>query len=292
MPGIFVEPDDACLYVTEACNSNCIMCPMSRDSRKRGTSMPEDQWEKISEMIPNDTRHITITGGEPFLESEKLFRAMETINETFPYSEVLVLTNGRAFALPSIRQKVEPLITAQYCFAVPLHAPDSSLHDQITQSPGSFDQTMAALRFLSTTQAQIEVRIVAHKLNLNKLSDTFKMLASTCARITVINLIGMEMTGCAAANRNELWVDYQTVCSKAENGIRYAVLHGIDVGLYNFPLCTVPPQFWPLVKSSISPHKVRYDESCKACKEHNACGGMFYSTHALGLCKVNPFVKE
>lgn len=292
MPGILIEPDDACLYVTEACNSNCVMCPMSRDSRKRGLSMAEDQWVKISEMIPADTRHITITGGEPFLESEKLFSAMKTINETFPRSEVLVLTNGRAFALPSIKQKVEQLITDQYCFAIPVHAPTALLHDLITQSPGSFDQTMAALRFLSKTQARIEIRIVAHKLNLDLLEDTFKMIADTCARVTVINLIGMEMTGCAAANRNDLWVDYQTVCGKAEEGIRYAVLHGIDVGLYNFPLCTVPTKFWPMVKSSISPNKVRYDGKCKTCNERNACGGMFYSTHALGLCKVNPFVKE
>ena len=292
MPGIFIEPDDACLYVTEACNSNCVMCPMSHHSRKRGLSMPEDHWEKIAEMIPADTKHITITGGEPFLECEKLFPAMETINKTFPHSEVLVLTNGRAFALPSIRRKVERLITKQYCFAIPVHAPDALLHDQVTQSPGSFDQTMAALRFLSKTQAKIEVRIVAHKLNIDRLSEVFKMISDACTRVTVINLIGMEMTGCAAANRNDLWVDYQKVCNRSEEGIRYAILHGIDVGLYNFPLCTVPTKLWPMVKNSISPRKVRYDKSCEVCKEHNACGGMFYSTHALGLCKVKPFVKE
>jgi len=39
------------------------------------------------------------------------------------------------------------------------------------------------------------------------------MLANTCSKISVINLVGMEMSGCAAANRNELWIDYQTICS-------------------------------------------------------------------------------
>lgn len=28
------ENDDLTVFMTESCNSNCVMCPMSRDSRK------------------------------------------------------------------------------------------------------------------------------------------------------------------------------------------------------------------------------------------------------------------
>ena len=33
MPGLMIDTDDVCLFVTEKCNSNCVMCPMSLASR-------------------------------------------------------------------------------------------------------------------------------------------------------------------------------------------------------------------------------------------------------------------
>ena len=161
----------------------------------------------------------------------------------------------------------------------------------ITSSPGSFRQSINALRNLGRTCARIEVRVVGHQLNLERVAETYRMLCALGVRIDVINLIAMEMTGCAARNREKLWVDYDILCEKAEEGMKYALLHGIDVGLYNFPLCQVPKRLWPVVKNSITPSKIRYPNECVDCKERDACGGMFYSTLLLGLCSVKPIGK-
>ncbi len=289
MPGLIADRDDVCLYITEKCNSNCIMCPMSLDSRRRGDEMDAGIWEHFSEKIQADVSHITVTGGEPFLCHTKLLPALEKINRLYPNAEILILTNGRALALPDIMNALKPLITDRYCFAIPIHGPDEALHDAITSAPGSFRQSVAGIRALSGTDARIEVRIVGHRLNLDRIGDTFRMLCSLKTRIDVINLIAMEMTGCAARNRDRLWVDYDVLCAAAEEGIRSAVLHGIDVGLYNFPLCQVPEQLRTLTKHSITPSKVRYSDACEACRRYDACGGMFYSTYLLGLCSVKPF---
>ena len=291
MPGIIIEPDDVCLSVTEACNSNCIMCPMSSDSRRRGTTMPVADWQNLPGIIPKDTKHITITGGEPFLEHKQLLTALDQINRCFPNADVLILTNGRILSIPELFQEFKPLLTERYCIAIPIHGSEATLHDKITQSKGSFDQSMKAIRMLSSTPVTIEVRIVGHRNNLANLSETFKMLVHSGARIDVINLIAMEMTGCAARNRNQLWVDYRTICDESKEGILYAILHGINIGLYNFPLCTVPEPMWSLVKDSITPSKVRFYDACQTCREYQACGGLFYSTYELGLCHVMPFAK-
>ena len=100
MPGLLIDNDDVCFYVTEKCNSNCMMCPMSLDSRKRGSQMSEDEWEHFEEKIPESVSHITITGGEAFLCYEKLFPVLEKINRLYPDTDVLILTNGRALAVP------------------------------------------------------------------------------------------------------------------------------------------------------------------------------------------------
>ena len=291
MPGLIIDHDDVCFYVTEKCNSNCIMCPMSMDSRKRGNQMSEEEWESFETMLPEAVSHITITGGEPFLCHEKLLPVLAKINNRYPDADILILTNGRALAIQEMMDALRPLITGKYCFAIPIHGPDEKLHDTITASSGSFRQSIIALRNLSVTPARIEVRIVGHQLNLDRINETYRMLCSAQARIDVINLIAMEMTGCAARNREHLWVNYDKLCETAESGIRYATLHGIDAGLYNFPLCQVPERLWPLVKHSITPLKVRYPEECATCLCRDACGGMFYSTRLLGLCTVKPFIK-
>ena len=292
MPGLIIDRDDVCFYVTEKCNSNCVMCPMSLDSRKRGEQMSGEEWDRFEELIPSDTAHITVTGGEPFLCHEKLLPVLEKINRLYPNADVLILTNGRALALPGIMEPLEKLITDRYCFAIPVHGPDAALHDAITQSPGSFRQSVAGLRNLGRTRARIEVRVVGHRLNLNRISETYRMLCALGARIDVINLIAMEMTGCAARGRDRLWVDYDVLCAAAEEGIRCAILHGIDAGLYNFPLCQVPERLWPLVKQSITPSKIMYPDECAGCARRDACGGMFYSTRLLKLCAVRPFGKD
>jgi His-Xaa-Ser system radical SAM maturase HxsC len=291
MPGLMLDRDDTCFYVTEKCNSNCFMCPMSLDSRKRGEQMSDEEWDRFEELIPSDVSHITITGGEPFLLHGQLLPALEKLNRLYPNTDILILTNGRALALPEIMEPLRPLITDRYCFAVPIHGPDAALHDAVTASPGSFRQSLIGLHNLSSTAAKIEVRIVGHRLNLDRISETYRMLCGLGARIDIINLIAMEMTGCAARNRDKLWVDYRILCEKAEEGIRYAVLHGINTGLYNFPLCQVPERMWPLIKLSITPSKVMYAEACEGCAQREACGGMFYSTRLLGLCAVKPFGK-
>lgn len=58
MPGLMIEADDVCLFVTEKCNSNCVMCPMSLASRKRGLSIPEGDWEDIVNLMPESTIHM------------------------------------------------------------------------------------------------------------------------------------------------------------------------------------------------------------------------------------------
>ena len=291
MPGLIIDKDDVCFYVTEKCNSNCIMCPMSLDSRKRGNHMSAKEWESFEEIIPANVSHITITGGEPFLCYERLLPTLTRINQQYPNADILILTNGRALAVSRIMDQLKPLITDRYCFAIPIHGPNEDLHDKITSSPGSFRESITALHQLTDTPARVEVRIVGHKLNLDRINDTFHLLCTLHSRIDVINLIAMEMTGCAARNREFLWVDYDVLCQTAEKGIQYAIMHGIDVGLYNFPLCQVPERLWPLVKHSITPSKIMYSDDCAMCSCRDACGGMFYSTRLLKLCVVKPFGK-
>lgn len=91
------ENDDLTVFMTESCNSNCVMCPMSRDSRKRGNHCSDEAWaEALAVLHKRRYRHISITGGEPFLMAERLLSLMCTLRDTQADTPVLLLTNGRA----------------------------------------------------------------------------------------------------------------------------------------------------------------------------------------------------
>lgn len=286
------ENREALFMMTEACNSNCIMCPMSVDARRRGLSASDIEVDALLDAIPEDVEHIDITGGEPLLRWRQVLHIMRTINERWPDAEVLVLTNGRALSLGFLQREIWPLLTNRYQFAIPIHAPDSALHDRITQTPGSFEQSMAGIKFLSSTRARIEIRIVAHKLNMHALSDTCGMLCTCGERIDVVHLVAMEMNGCAAYNREALWLDYDRLYRAAEPGLMRLIRHRIDVGLYDFPLCALPQYAWPLARQSITPWKVRYPRACDTCSVKEACGGLFRSTELLGICPVYPIAEK
>lgn len=77
------ENDDLTVFMTESCNSNCVMCPMSRDSRKRGNHCSDEAWaEALAVLHKRRYRHISITGGEPFLMAERLLSLMCTLRDT------------------------------------------------------------------------------------------------------------------------------------------------------------------------------------------------------------------
>ena len=91
---------------------------------------------------------------------ERLLSLMCTLRDTQADTPVLLLTNGRALCLPQIQAQLKELLDAHDRFGIPIHGSNAALHDAITQSPGSFAQTIAGLHFLADSPADIEIRIV------------------------------------------------------------------------------------------------------------------------------------
>jgi len=89
---------DNALFITNRCNSNCIMCPVSSIVRKNDPIENISTLLKISSQIPNDSAHITITGGEPFLLRKDIFTLFQFLKDHLNSVEYLLLTNARALS--------------------------------------------------------------------------------------------------------------------------------------------------------------------------------------------------
>lgn len=291
--GLFVrryndKSDDNYLFMTSKCNSNCIMCPSSEHSRKAPSDPSLSHLYELAKHIPDDVPHLTITGGEPFLVGEEIFPFLQYLKERFSNTEFLFLTNGRIFAIDKYLQLFCETAPYNSLVAIPLHGSCQQIHDAITRADGSFKQTVLGIRRLLARKTPVEVRIVVSKINVDDFENLAKLIVEQFGGVEYVSVIAMEMTGTARVNLDQVWISYNEAFSRIAAPIRYMVKNGVDVKLYNFPLCTVTPPFWTLCEKSISDNKVRFAEQCDDCKYKSSCSGVFAGTLQLERDELKP----
>ena len=279
---------DATIYTTALCNSNCIMCPSSEMERMKENAMSDEWIYEYIRLLPSNVNHIVITGGEPTLRTDLFFEILYGLAVKYPRVETLILTNGRSFSSKKILNRFLAHCPEFTTIAIPLHDYYPAFHDSITQVPGSFDQTNKGIDHLLANRVAVEIRIVVSKRNCCHLVELAEYIVKNHNGIQVVNFIGLETRGNCAKNFNDLFIPFDSVFSYIKPAVKTLVESGIDVGLYNFPLCWIEEGYRSLCKMSITPSKIRYNQECDFCNLKTVCGGFFNTTHALAKPTVKP----
>lgn len=279
---------DNTLFITNRCNSNCIMCPTAEGARRCSDGYSVGELISIVKHIPDDAPHLTITGGEPFLIKTDLFRLLAILKERLPCTDFLLLTNGRAFCSKEYVKLFEQTSPSQMIVGIPIHGYNDATHDYIVQADGAFHQTFIGLKNLLAIDMPIELRIVVSKLNANFIIEIAELISQEFRGVSCVKIMGLEMTGNAAKNKDSVWIDYPSAFRHSQKAIDLLIKAGIDVGLYNFPLCSVDKRYWHICEKSISDYKIRYSSECEQCKVKDACGGIFAGTIKLAEKDIKP----
>ena len=219
---------------------------------------------------------------------EDIFRLFAYLKERLNDVEYLLLTNGRALSNKAYFHEFVQTVPDNTLVGIPIHGYDANSHDYITRSPGSFDQTMKALKNLLSTHIRIEIRVVVSRLNLLYLDRIAELIIHRLKGVYTIKFIGLEMLGNARLNLESVWIDYRKSFRYMEKPIRNLIVHGFNVGIYNYPLCCVTKGFWPICEKSITDYKVRFLQECDICTKKDACGGLFSGTFRLMEGIVEP----
>ena len=285
-----VTSDDNTLFITNRCNSGCIMCPISDKSRELSSIMDVGTLLQICQQMPSDTKHITITGGEPFLIKKGMFDVLTCLKQRLTYTQFLLLTNGRIFADAEYATRFKECMPRDFLVAIPIHGSTAEKHDSITRVRGSFEQTRKGIHNLLRLGVEIEIRVVVSKLNAEDMDELVDFIRKEFHGITIVNFIGLEMLGNARLNMDDVWISYRRAFGYIKGPIYRLMQDKIDVGIYNFPLCCVSREYWSLCAHSITPSKVRFLPVCDSCRERNACGGMFQGTIKLLESEIEAFV--
>lgn len=272
---------DNALFITNKCNSNCIMCPISDKMRKNSNITPIDILLKICGQIPNDANHITITGGEPFLLKKNIFQLFSYLKGYLNSVEYLLLTNGRAFSDKEYFKLFCESAPDNLIIGIPIHGYDIITHDFITRTKDSFVQTIKGIKNLLSRHIRVEIRIVVSKLNIHFIDKIVNLIINELKGVYTVKFLGLEMLGNARHNIDQVWLDYQSSFQYMKEPIKNLIINGFNVGIYNYPLCCVDKEYWSICEKSITDYKVSFLDECNKCKKQDACGGMFSGTFRL-----------
>jgi len=262
------------LFVTERCNSNCLMCSQPPKDRDDVVALTERNLELIR-LIEPAPPYLTITGGEPTLLGDNLFTLIAQLKRSMPDTELHVLTNGRTFAWPDYALRFAALAHPKISLGIPLYSDFAGAHDYVVQAKGAFDQTVAGLHQAARNGIRVEIRVVLHKLTIPRLTKLAEYIYRNLAFAEHIALMGLEYTGYTPRNIDALWIDPYDYQNELEEAVEYLAMRTMNVSIYNHQLCVLRPSLWRYARKSISDWKTLYLPECERCSALPACGGLF-----------------
>jgi His-Xaa-Ser system radical SAM maturase HxsC len=262
------------LFVTERCNSNCLMCSQPPKDRDDVEALTERNLELINLIAPHPP-YLTITGGEPTLLGDNLFKLISQLKLSMPETELHMLTNGRTFAWPEYARRFAALDHPKISLGVPLYSDFAGAHDHVVQARGAFDQTVAGLHQAARNGIRVEVRVVLHKLTIPRLTKLVEFIYRNLTFAEHIALMGLEFTGYTPRNIEELWIDPYDYQDELEEAVEYLAVRNMNVSIYNHQLCVLKPSLWSYARKAISDWKTFYLPECQTCSALPACGGLF-----------------
>jgi His-Xaa-Ser system radical SAM maturase HxsC len=262
------------LFVTERCNSNCLMCSQPPKDKDDVEALTARNLELIDQIDPHPP-YLTITGGEPTLLGDNLFKLISKLKLSMPETELHMLTNGRTFAWPEYARQFGALGHPKISIGVPLYSDLAGAHDHVVQAKGAFDQTVAGLHQAARNGIRVEVRVVLHKLTIPRLTKLMEYIYRNLTFAEHIALMGLEYTGYTPRNIDELWIDPFDYQDELEEAVEYLAVRNMTVSIYNHQLCILKPSLWSYARKSISDWKTLYLPQCEKCSALPACGGLF-----------------
>jgi His-Xaa-Ser system radical SAM maturase HxsC len=188
-----------------------------------------------------------------------------------------VLTNGRAFATPEVTNAWAAVDHPKLSVGIPIYAAVDSIHDYVVQVKGAFDETVLGVLRLKDCGQGVEIRVVLHALTAPRLRETCTWIARNLPFVDHVALMGMEHTGFAIANDGKLWIDPLDYQEDLKRGVDVLSTAGVNVSIYNLPLCVLDPGVRSFAVQSISDWKNAYVEECGGCSARRHCAG-FLST--------------
>jgi len=273
------ESQSNSVLLTERCDNYCVMCSQPPKTQI-DDHLLNNAHDLISALKLIHVQHPTIglTGGEPTLYGTDLIVLIERIFEELPQFDVHLLTNGRRFADLDYCRMFQRVLCERLVLGIPIYGSVADDHDRIVGASGAFFDTVQGVQNLLERKAQVELRVVLQKSNIEILSDLSHFIVRNLPGVAQVSLMGLELMGFARTNFDSVWVDPIDYLNELKHATQLLDVHGFNPRIFNHQLCVLHPEIRTFAVRSISDWKQDYDQVCNQCAVRNQCGGFFSSS--------------
>ena len=221
-----------------SCNNNCIFCmEEDRETRSLVNSQTTDDVVLFILGRSRDCEEVCFTSGEPTLNPR--LAAWARWAREHGVRRVSVMTNGRALAYEAYCRNL--VAAGMNRFYVSIHGHDAALHQALTRTPGSFEQTVAGIENVARLKrhgVELHTSTVVTKRNLPHLAEIYAFLRRRGVDQVVLNV--MQANGRAHTHFDLVFPRYTDVAARAKTFFEEAALgeERVEAYLVDIPLCT------------------------------------------------------
>lgn len=219
--------------LTSDCNNRCLYCynfwKYNKDYKQRQCFSIKELRRVAHTLGENDIFYVTITGGEPFLEKDKLYKFMDFLCE----QKIRIMINSNATLITEEDAKRLSKYPIEI-FLVSLISFNKRTHNMIAGSNMAFCGALKGISLLQKNGINLAVNMVATKLNYKDVYKTGKWLYNN------FGIKNFSATPICPSSSEHRWLelDNQEVFSVLNNLISLHKNLGIKVDILEvLPIC-------------------------------------------------------
>jgi hypothetical protein len=247
------------IFLGNDCNNKCLYCPF-----KDSPPLSPDLNSIINALEQAEEDSVYLYGGEPALRADLLEIIFAARRNNC--RRIKLVTNGRAFS--DINLLLQVINAGCYLFEIKLWASNPTLHDYITQSKGSFWQTISGLENLARLCCPkfICVRVAICRKNYIEIENIVNLALSFNINRLILSFFDDDLR-------------FKEVIPHIKNAINISILNRIWVLTEGFPFC-VMNDLMPHVGEiyygwdRIYHNDYRHHQYCQACLYKAICPGV------------------
>ena len=224
------------ISIGAVCNNNCIFC-MEEDRDGRYVNNSAMTSERVRWILEENrgAEEVCFTSGEPTTRPE--LPDLVALAKKLGYGRISVMTNGRRLShLPYAALLAKAGMNRFY---ISIHGHTKKLHEGLTRTPDSFEQTVAGLDSIAKLKRfgiELHTSTVLTDRNLPHLTDIYRFLRSHGVDQVVFNV--MQANGRADTYFEQIFPRYTDIAAEfrrflAEVGEPQPMAFLVDI-----PLCT------------------------------------------------------
>lgn len=265
------------LYVGWYCNNNCIFCSEADEYLENLQKKSLNKIKKELRIIRKKYDFVSIMGREPTIKPDIL--EIIKFAQTLKFRQVGITTNGRLLSVPAFTKAI--LAGGVNQVGISLSGATAAAHDQQTQVPGSFLQTIAGIKNVlkyKKPEVSLLVNLPMNRLNYRELPAELKLL--TDLGIREINILNISPLSCRSRTKKIIMpmAKLGAYVFKTLKEAGYLNKKDLKILLVEFPPCSLPQEgrkyFFPCLEKNN--HKIRIP-LCRSCPYAPNCDGILDS---------------